>query len=128
MMGRRRDGSSHDAVLSNILDLQSRLRGDPASLFQPREGRPPITDAFELVAVSHGELEVSDGSPRPRPEPIVEAVEGTEQRISELQRRLQLLELDIETYEESHRDPQRQGVATSVVDLQKTIDRRLRRS
>ena len=33
------DGSQHDAVMSNLMDLQARLRGDPASLVLPRDGR-----------------------------------------------------------------------------------------
>jgi hypothetical protein len=69
--GYDRDGSQHDAVVSNLMDLQARLRGDPASLVLPREGRrdDPTTVRrleyleLEIDAYEHVAAEAQDPQP-----------------------------------------------------------------
>jgi hypothetical protein len=87
----------HQVVLSNLCDLQARLRGDPATLVLARgpahidDGPVPIDDPYPVAPV----------------DPAL-----AERRLAELHARLAELEREF----------------TSVVDLQRTIDRRLRDS
>jgi hypothetical protein len=67
------DGLPHGTVVTNLLDLQARLRGDPASLRQPWVG-----------------------SPLGEPE---EPQEGGASGIEAMRRRLVALELEIDAYE-----------------------------
>ena len=87
----------HQVVLSNLCDLQARLRGDPATLVLAR-GPAHIDD---------GTVPVYHASPAPSDEAVL-----AERRVAELQARLAELEHEF----------------TSVVDLQRAIDRRLRDS
>jgi hypothetical protein len=95
--GYDRDGSQHDAVVSNLMDLQARLRGDPASLVLPRDGRRD--DA--ATTVRDGDLSVTIGNGSRRGAPGRRA----------LKRRLEYLELEIDAYEhvaaEASRSPAR---------------------
>jgi hypothetical protein len=88
----------HQVVLSNLCDLQARLRGDPATLVLAR-GRAHIDDGAAPARVAAPA--VSD-----------DAAIAAERRIAEFHARLAELEHEL----------------TSVVDLQHTIDRRLRDS
>src|SRR3990170_5530610 len=91
----------HGMVVSNLLDLQARLRGDPASLVSPREGRS--TSSLDPVEVTHDDLVVAEPLRRlrPAPEPLVEAIDDADERIQALQRRLQFLELEIDAYDQA---------------------------
>ena len=126
-VGRPRESIPHQAVISNLLDLQARLRGDPASMVMPRVGRPMIPDP---VAVMHDDLVVSEA---PRAEranggALVAETHDAEERIEALRRRLQFLELEIDAFEtaiaEVPMEPRPAGEA-SVIDLQRAVERRL---
>lgn len=108
------DGS-HDAVVSNLMDLQARLRGDPASLVLPRGGR-----RLDSTTVREGDVSVTVDPEDER---------GSEQRIESLRRRLEYLELEIDAYE--HVAEEAQGaepaspIKTDVAELQHVVDERL---
>ena len=88
----------HQVVLSNLCDLQARLRGDPATL-----------------VLARGPAHIDDGTVPTRvaaPAVSDDAAIGAERRIAELHARLAGLEHEL----------------TSVVDLQHAIVRRLRNS
>jgi L-alanine-DL-glutamate epimerase-like enolase superfamily enzyme len=108
-----RDGAAHSAVVSNLLDLQARLRGDPASLVLPREGRPR-----GQVSVAADDVSVTS-SPAPDPE----------RRIEALRRRLESIELQIDAYERLAEDATRASSepppAADVTELQHAIEERL---
>jgi hypothetical protein len=91
--GYDRDGSEHDAVVSNLMDLQARLRGDPASLVLPRDGRREDT-----TTVREGDVTVTMGNGDGEADP--------EARIESLRRRLAYLELEIDAYEHAAEDGQ----------------------
>jgi hypothetical protein len=78
------DGPRHDAVVSNLMDIQARLRGDPASLVLPRDGRRD-----DSTTVRHDDVSVTVGDEDLEPE----------RRIEALKRRLEHLELEIDAYE-----------------------------
>jgi len=86
----------HQVVLSNLCDLQARLRGDPATLVLAR-GPAHIDD---------GSVPIGGPSPTPSDDALAQ------RRLAKLHTRLAELERG----------------STSVVDLQRTIDRRLRDS
>jgi len=108
------DGT-HDAVVSNLMDLQARLRGDPASLVLPRGGR-----RLDSTTVAEGDVSVT-ASPQEDGDP--------ERRIESLRRRLEYLELEIDAYEQVADEAQAaQAVApikTDVGELQQVVDERL---
>ena len=87
----------HQVVLSNLCDLQARLRGDPATL-----------------VLARGPAHIDDGSvPIGAPSPVApDDAALVQRRLTELHARLAEFERR----------------STSVVDLQRTIDRRLRDS
>ncbi len=70
-MERADDGLPHGLVMTDLLHLQARLRGDPATLHPPRVGQVP--------------------SPEPDGE--------SDSRVDALRRRLAALELEIDAYE-----------------------------
>ena len=109
-----RDGSQHDAVVSDLMDLQARLRGDPASLVLPREGRRD-----DATTVRHDDLSVTVGD---------DGLEA-ERRIEALKRRLEYLELEIDAYEhgaaEAHDAPPAEPIKTDVGELQHVVEERL---
>jgi len=74
------DERSHPAIVSDLLDLQARLRGEPASVVRSKMGR-----STDEVAVATMERPVTA-------EPPVSRIEA-------LRRRLASLELEIEAYE-----------------------------
>lgn len=80
-------GDAHPSVVTDLLDLQSRLRGEPATLVPSRAVRAGIRGEDGLAASS---------------------------RIDALRRRLAALELEIEAYESAWtgppRPPERRGV------------------
>ena len=78
----------HQAVLSNLYDLQARLRGDPASLVPPR-GRARV--------------ERLDGAPV-RPDELVRAAEA---RVIALRARLDQLESELQSITASLRPRER---------------------
>jgi hypothetical protein len=108
------DGS-HDAVVSNLMDLQARLRGDPASLVLPRGGR-----RLDTTTVREGDVSVTVG-PEDESDP--------EERIESLRRRLEYLELEIDAYEhvadEAQNAPPASPINTDVGELQHVVDERL---
>jgi len=87
----------HQVVLSSLCDLQARLRGDPATL-----------------VLARGPAHIDDGTAAPPrlAAPLLsdDAAIAAERRIAQFQARLAGLQQE----------------RTSVVDLQQTIDRRLR--
>jgi len=106
-------GSRHDAVVSNLMDLQARLRGDPASLVLPRDGRRD-----DPTTVRHDDLRVTVGNEL-----------DPERRIEALKRRLEYLELEIDAYEHvaaEAQDPQpATPIKTDVGELQHVVEERL---
>ena len=126
-LGRSYDPMPHEAVISNLLDLQARLRGDPASMIIPRVGRPKVPD---FVSVEHEGLEVTEvPEPAPSNDASVRAPYDAADRIDVLRRRLQFLELEIDAYENAIADapgaPADAVVAADVSDLQQAVERRL---
>jgi hypothetical protein len=112
--GYDRDGAQHDAVVSNLMDLQARLRGDPASLVLPRDGRRD-----DSTTVRHDDLSVTVGDDDPDPE----------RRIEALKRRLEYLELEIDAYEHVSAEAQETEPTTpinmDVGELQHVVEERL---
>jgi hypothetical protein len=118
---RDEDDLGHEAVVSNLMDLQARLRGDPASLVLPREGRRPS----DAVTVSEDDVSVT-AQPDPT-EPL-----APEQRIEVLRRKLEYLELEIDAYEHAAEEtsvpPTEPPPAADVVELQHAVEERLAES
>jgi hypothetical protein len=111
------DDLGHRAVMSNLRDLQARLRGDPASLVLPREGRR----SEEAVTVSTDDVAVATEPAQPQRDPA--------SRIQALRRKLEFLELEIDAYEQAA-DASATSAATppadaDVVGLQQTVEERL---
>ena len=127
-MGRPYDEMPHDAVVSNLLDLQARLRGDPASMIVPKVGRPTASDPVAVVQDDVAVIEVPD-SAAPTVDPLVENTQDAEDRIEALRRKLQFLELEIDAYESAVSDlpatPAEPVAEADVIDLQHAVDRRL---
>jgi hypothetical protein len=111
-----RDGSQHDAVVSNLMDLQARLRGDPGSLVLPREGRRD--KAADTTTVRSGDVSVT-----------VETEGDPDRRIESLRRRLEYLELEIDAYEQAAEEPHEESapapVQADVAGLQHVVEERL---
>jgi hypothetical protein len=112
--GYDRDGAQHDAVVSNLMDIQARLRGDPASLVLPRGGRRD-----DATTVREGDMSVTVGEGEADPE----------RRIESLRRRLEYLELEIDAYEQAADEPHdaepATPIETDVGELQHVVDERL---
>ncbi|HSD48591.1 MAG TPA: hypothetical protein VLE71_02055 [Actinomycetota bacterium] len=72
---------SHPEIVSDLLDLQARLRGEPASLVRSKMGRPG--DETAIATLERPDVET----------------EPAGSRIDTLRRRLASLELEIEAYE-----------------------------
>ncbi len=127
-MGRPYDEVPHDAVMSNLLDLQARLRGDPASMVVPKVGRPTVPDPVTVVQDDVVVTEVPDTG-APTDDPLVAGTLDAEDRIEALRRRLQFLELEIDAYESAVSDlpatPAEPVAQADVIDLQHAVDRRL---
>ena len=83
-MTEQTDERTHPTIVSDLMDLQARLRGEPASLVRPRTGRPGEDRAATTLERS-GTI----------------ANEPAHSRIEALRRRLASLELEIEAYEEA---------------------------
>jgi hypothetical protein len=116
MAPRTGDGDTgHETVVSNLMDLQARLRGDPASLVLPREGR-----RSDVVTVETDDLSVTTG-------PQVEA--DPDRRIEALRRKLESLELEIDAYEQAADEPlaprDEPPPAADVIGLQHAVEERL---
>ena len=122
--GRPYDEMPHEAVVSNLLDLQARLRGDPASMVVPKVGRPTVSDPIAVVQDEVVVIEVPDS-----PTPLEAGTQDAEDRIEALRRRLQFLELEIDAYESAVSDlpamPAEPVAEADVIDLQHAVDRRL---
>jgi hypothetical protein len=58
---RVREEPSHEIVLGKLLDLQARLRGDPASAMPAT--RPIVVDVPEAVTVIHGDMRILSHEP-----------------------------------------------------------------
>jgi hypothetical protein len=115
MASRGYDGDgSHDAVVSNLMDIQARLRGDPASLVLPRGGR-----RNNATTVREGDVSVTMDEDEADPD----------RRIESLRRRLEYLELEIDAYEhvadEAQNAPPASPINTDVGELQHVVDERL---
>jgi len=127
-VGRSYEAMPHQAVISNLLDLQARLRGDPASMVVPKVGRPTVPDR---VSVEHGDVVVSavPDQKMPTDDRLVADTQDAEERIEALRRRLQFLELEIDAYEsvvaEPPQEPSQPVVEANVIDLQQAVERRL---
>jgi hypothetical protein len=78
----------HQAVLSNLFDLQARLRGDPASLVPPRS-------RARVAAPDRGAV---------RPDELVRAAEA---RVTALRARLDQLEAELQSIARSVRPRER---------------------
>ena len=127
-MGRPYDEMPHDAVISNLLDLQARLRGDPASMVVPKVGRPTVPDPVAIVQDDVVVIEAP--SPEaPLADPLEAGTQDAEDRIEALRRKLQFLELEIDAYESAVSDlpatPAEPVAEADVIDLQHAVDRRL---
>jgi hypothetical protein len=113
MAPRVRDGDGHETVVSNLLDLQARLRGDPGSLVLPREGR-----RVDLVSIDAGELTVA-----------TDAGGDPQRRIDALRRKLEFLELEIDAYEQVAHEPPPAATEpvpeADVTGLQHAVEERL---
>jgi hypothetical protein len=115
MASRGYDGDgSHDAVVSNLMDIQARLRGDPASLVLPRGGR-----RNNATTVRQGDVSVTMDEDEADPD----------RRIESLRRRLEYLELEIDAYEhvadEAHDAGPSTPIKTDVKELQHVVEERL---
>jgi hypothetical protein len=111
------DDAGHRAVMSNLRDLQARLRGDPASLVMPRESRR----SDDVVTVSDGDVAVTSEPSRVGHDPA--------SRIQALRRKLEFLDLEIDAFEQA---ADTTGTTASpppaeadVVGLQQTVEERL---
>jgi hypothetical protein len=126
-MGRPYDEVPHDAVMSNLLDLQARLRGDPASMVVPKVGRPTAPDPVAIMQDDVVVIEVPESAAPTADPPGGE--QDAEDRIEALRRKLQFLELEIDAYESAVSDvpgtPEEPVVEADVIDLQHAVDRRL---
>jgi hypothetical protein len=116
MAPRTGDGDTgHETVVSNLMDLQARLRGDPASLVLPREGR-----RSDVVTVETDDLSVTT-----RPQVAADP----ERRIEALRRKLESLELEIDAYEQAADEPptppDEPPPAADVIGLQHAVEERL---
>ena len=126
--GRPYDEMPHEAVVSNLLDLQARLRGDPASMVVPKVGRPTVPDP---VAIAQDDVVITEvPSPEaPLADPLEAGTQDAEDRIEALRRKLQFLELEIDAYESAVSDlpatPAEPVGEADVIDLQHAVDRRL---
>ena len=111
-----RDGSQHDAVMSNLMDIQARLRGDPASLVMPRDGRRE--QPADATTVRSGDVSVTVGTEV-----------DPDRRIDALRRRLEYLELEIDAYEQAAEEPHEAQapvpVQADVAGLQHVVEERL---
>ncbi len=126
-LGRPYNPMPHEAVISNLLDLQARLRGDPASMIIPRVGRPKVPD---FVSVEHEGLVVTEvPEPAPSKDPSVLEPYDAADRIDVLRRRLQFLELEIDAYENAIGNasaaPSDRVPDARVSDPQQAVERRL---
>jgi hypothetical protein len=112
--GSDRDGPEHEAVMSNLMDIQARLRGDPASLVLPRGRRRDDT-----TTVRHDDVGVT----------MEEDGADPERRIESLRRRLEYLELEIDAYEQAADDGHEAEPATPITadvgELQHVVEERL---
>lgn len=81
---RIREEPAHDVVVGKLLDIQARLRGEPASAVPAT--RPIAVHLPERVAVTHGEMTILSD----RPEDLADA------RVAALQARLAALEAVID--------------------------------
>jgi hypothetical protein len=112
--GYDRDGLQHDAVVSNLMDLQARLRGDPASLVMARDGRRD-----DSITVRDADLSVTAGD---------EELDA-DRRIEAIKRRLEHLELEIDAYEQvaaEARDAEPSApIKTDVGELEHVVEERL---
>jgi hypothetical protein len=102
--------------MSNLMDLQARLRGDPASLVLPRDGRRE--QPADATTGRSGDVSVTMGA------------EGDpERRIDALRRRLEYLELEIDAYEHAaegpYEAPRAVPVRADVAELQHVVEERL---
>ena len=127
-MGRPYEEAPHEAVVSNLLDLQARLRGDPASMVVPKVGRPTVPDPVALV--QDDVVVIEEPAPAaPTVDPLVAGTQDAEDRIEALRRKLQFLELEIDAYESAVSDlpatPVEPVVDADVNDLQHAVNRRL---
>jgi hypothetical protein len=122
--GRPYDEMPHEAVVSNLLDLQARLRGDPASMVVPKVGRPTVPDPVAIVQDDVAVIEVPSVT-----DPLEAGTQDAEDRIEALRRKLQFLELEIDAYESAVSDlpatPSEPVGEADVIDLQHAVDRRL---
>lgn len=81
---RVRDEPAHEVVLGKLLDIQARLRGEPASAVPAT--RPIAVDLPEAVTVIHGDMHILSD----RPEDVAGA------HLAEMQARLAKLEAIVE--------------------------------
>ena len=81
---RIREEPAHDIVLGKLLDIQARLRGDPASAVPAT--RPIAVDLPDTVTVIHGDMRILSD----RPQDVADA------QVTELLERLAKLEAIIE--------------------------------
>jgi len=102
--------------MSNLMDLQARLRGDPASLVLPRDGRRE--QPADATTVRSGDVSVTVGT---------EA--DPDRRIDALRRRLEYLELEIDAYEQAAEEPHEAmapaPAQADVAELQHVVEERL---
>jgi hypothetical protein len=81
---RVREEPAHEVVLGKLLDIQARLRGEPASAMPAT--RPIAVDLPEVVTVVHGDMRILSDEP----------TDLAQARFASLQQRLAKLEAIIE--------------------------------
>lgn len=103
---RVREEPAHDVVLGRLLDLQARLRGEPASALPAT--RPIAVDLPETVTVIHGDMHILSD----RPEDVAEV------HMAELKARLAKLEAVIEEAGLLAEDDAESPETATVTDLE----------
>jgi hypothetical protein len=127
-MTTRSQESEHEEVLSNLMDLQSRLRGDPSSMILPRRAHSDLLPQPETVAIVIDDVTVEaamDAEEPPSTEAMIEETADAEARLVALQARLEELQAQIERLERSKAAAAAPETGASVIELQRAVDRRL---
>lgn len=71
---RTREEPAHDIVLGRLLDIQARLRGEPASALPAI--RPITVDLPDTVTVIHGDMRILSERPHDRAEVHVDELDA----------------------------------------------------
>ncbi len=151
------DGTAHEVVVSSLMDLQARLRGDGAEETPTRTATRTVAPAAEMLSVVEDDLTVEVAGAPPEDDegsvaPVTllhPATKADDARLTALTERLERLETELEGVVSRIQgvDPERldrleavhdelgaqhQGLSAAIdahfAQLQASIDERLRRS